>query len=91
MHLLVSAELAWGRGIRRSAVHLYRAAARRANQQGYPHHEAIALDLLAQRLLHSNRRLEAAAAYREAQNRYADGGAVARCAVLQARWKDLAR
>jgi len=85
MHQLVSAELAWARGSPKIATELYHAGARRAAQQEFAHHAALAFDRLGQRLAHMGRTIEAASAIGKALEGYTAWGATTRCAQLRAR------
>jgi hypothetical protein len=89
MAQLLDAERARLRGDEANALALYRRAAQRAIQQGFPHHGALAHERRGRMLLEQRRATEAATAFSDALVHYRDWGADAKVRTLELERTDL--
>jgi hypothetical protein len=86
---LLQAEQAWlARDLRRARV-LFERAARRAMQQEFPNHAALAHERLGRMLVDLRRKSEASSAFAQAISLYRDWGAAAKASMLEAEQQSL--
>jgi hypothetical protein len=83
MVLMLEAERARLAGDSRRARAMYEKVSRRAQQQDWPHHAALAQERLARMLVDLRRRTEANSAFNQAIHFYRDWGAAAKALALR--------